>query len=221
MNKYKLPFFTSFFKTDDNKYHSWYRYASDIYNFQDISNEIKVPNTKSIFLRTTKRFDKTTHTLHDILTTAQKYSKKFVVINSDIEISINDKLWDKIVESADNGIVMGHRFNYDTSKDTGILNQNGVDFYVINKDLVIPNDMNFCIGLCGWDWWLPYLAIQQNIPIYRIDCPFLYHQIHPKQWSTESLTYICDYMYQITGEVHDKSFKDKIVDNTIPLCTIN
>lgn len=221
MNKYKLPFFTSFFRSDDTRYHSWYRYSNQIYNAQDILNEINVPNTKSIFLKTTTQFNKTTHTIHDILIAGQKRSKKFVFINSDIEISINDKFWDKIVESADDGIVMGHRFNYDVSKDTATINANGVDFYIINTDLVIPNDINFCIGLCGWDWWIPYLAIQQNIPIYRIDCPFLYHKTHPKQWSPESLAYICDYMHKITGEIHDRTFKDKIVEKTISICKIN
>lgn len=214
----KLPFFTSFFTNKDTRYHTWYRYASKIYNAQDVLNEIKVPNTKSFFLKTTTQFNKTTHTIHNIITAAQKYSSKFVFINSDIELDINDLFWSKIVEASHNGIVMGHRYNYEENYINSEINANGVDFYVLNDRIIIPDDDNFCIGLCGWDWWIPYLAIQQNIPVYRIDCGFLYHKIHPKQWSKESLDYICDYMHQITGEVHDRKFKDKIVNKTIPLC---
>jgi hypothetical protein len=221
MNKYQLPFFTSFFRTDDTRYHSWFRYATQVYNAQAVSNDLRIPNTKSIFLKTTTQFDKKTHTIHDILTSAQKYSSKFVFINSDIEIDIDDIFWDKIVEASNHGVVMGHRFNYETSYNESSINANGVDFYILNDKIIIPDDDNFCIGLCGWDWWIPYLAIQQQIPVYRIDCPFLYHKIHPKQWSKESLAYICDYMFKITGEIHDRQFKDKIVNQTIPLCKIN
>lgn len=214
MITYKIPFFTSFI-SNDIRHHSWTRYASKIYN---VYNGITIPNTKSVFLRPIKQFDKVTYSIHDMVTFAQKYYSKFVIINSDIEIDINDIFWHKILEASDNGIVMGHRYNYTTSYEQSEINANGVDFYILNDKIIIPNDDNFCIGLCGWDWWIPYLAIDQKINISRIECPFLYHKEHPKQWSQESLQYIRNYMEKITGQIHDRNFKNQIISRTMSLC---
>lgn len=214
----KLPFFTSFCTNKNTQYRTWHRYSNCIYNAQDPLRGISIPNTKSFFIKTITQFNKNTHTIHDLITSAQKYSSKFIFINSDIELGINDSLWSKIIEASDHGIVMGHRFDYSTNHNDSRLDTSGVDFYLLNNKIVIPNDNNFCIGLCGWDWWIPYLAIQQNIPIFRINCPFLYHKIHPKKWSKQSYNYICDYMFRITGEIHDHNFKRKILSKTISLC---
>jgi hypothetical protein len=218
MNKYQLPFFTSFYTNKDNRYTSWDNYASKIYNIQNIDKEITVQNTQSVFLRSVSRFGKETHAIHDIVHTAQKYYQKFVLINSDIEIDTNTSFWNQIIETSQNGIVIGHRFNYDDNFNTNLsINDGGIDFFILN-DIIVPQDDNFCIGLCGWDWWLPFLAVQQNIPIYRIHCPFLYHKRHEKQWSKESLNYIVDYMFNLTGETHDTYFKNRIINKTISLC---
>lgn len=191
----KLNFISSFYK-HNNQYKTWKKYSNKIFGIdKDIS---KNEDIESIICTSIDSFNKETYSIKSIVDESRKLSDRFVLLNSDIELSENNLVWETILKIKD-CLIIGNRYDYGKTYSDGKINPNGIDFFVIDKNLEIPDDHKFCIGLCCWDWWLPILAIKQNIPIYKINQPFIYHKRHAKNWSEQSYHCMRDHFFKATG----------------------
>jgi hypothetical protein len=212
----KINFVSSGINSLSNAYVTWKPYAQHIYNIQDTmhnnDHSLESIQCQSIFI-----FNKSTYLITDIIYRSREKFSSFILLNSDIELRYDTQLWNKILNVSQNGFVIGHRFNYSENWDDGCINFNGIDFFLINTLLYIPPDNTFAIGLCSWDWWLPYLAIQQKIPIYRITSPLLYHKRHKRKWDNESYNYMQKHFFNLTGYDSCAQYKKLIIDKCIDI----
>lgn len=206
-----LNFFTSF--NSNSVYHlSWNRYADNIFAIQDFNEEINPIFAKTIKSSSVSFHGKNTHAISEIAKLARTYSDTFVLINSDIEIAENDYLWEKILDASKHGIVIGNRYNYEEDWQSAQLNLNGIDFFVINSSLNIPDNNYFHMGICYWDWWIPFLAIEQNVDLFKINEPFLYHKIHKRNWTQSSYIEMKKYFLELTKFPDNDSYKKEIMN---------
>lgn len=207
----KINFFSSICNSL-NQYLTWLDYAKNIYNISH--DEVVLPNTSSVKdIDYIEIFNKKTFRISDVINYAKKLSNDpFVVLNSDIEISVNREKWKALVECGSKGLVIGNRYNYDKSYKDGLINLSGIDFFIIPNKLIVPHDDYFSFGVCGWDWWIPFLSQQQNIQIYKTNFPFVFHKIHKKRWSNYQLDESKKHFLRATGQYSNKEFKNKILE---------
>lgn len=209
----KINFFSSIHNSSD-QYLTWIDYSKNIYNISH--NDVVFQGTKTI--KDIDHIDinsKKTFRISDIINYATKISDDdvFVILNSDIEISIENNLWKKLVDFGSKGLVFANRYNYDRSYEDGSINLNGIDFFIIPKKLIVPHDDFFSFGVCGWDWWIPFLARQQNLHIYTTKTPFAFHKKHEKRWNNYQLEKSINYFLKITGEQSNIEFKKSIIQH--------
>ena len=209
----QLSFFTSINK-NQSQYLTWRAYSKHIYNIG--ANDIR-DGLSQIHIPPHHRHGKNTYKISDIINRAKEIDNPIVLLNSDIELLFDNKIWNTIVEASEYSLVIGNRYNYTSNFTDGKFNPNGIDFFVINKNLVVPNDDNFCIGLCGWDWWIPWLATKQNISITKIRQPFVMHKIHERNWTSQSYEEMYEYFCRITSKEPDTEFKQAILNNAMDI----
>lgn len=203
----KLNFVSSFIN-HSNQYLTWLKYAENIYGINKKIFEHE--NIKPIVCPPFNIYNKETYSIKHIIDETRKISNKFILLNSDIEIDENNDIWEKILSVPDDALVIGNRFNYNETYSDSKINLNGIDFFLINQNLQIPQDYTFCIGLCSWDWWLPFLATQQKITIFKINCPFIYHKKHKKNWCNLSFKEMEKHFAKITG-YNNNNYKYEIL----------
>jgi len=210
----KIDFYTTFNpKNIDLQYKTWIPYAKNIYAIQDHCEILDIPNCKIIYNPSVEIEGKKLQKVKDIISIAKKQSKYFVIINSDIELSKNIPLWKQIISKINTDIVIAHRYNYNDffcNKES-----NGFDMFVLNDSFDFDSD-DFLIGACAWDWYMPYLAIKQNIPVNIIDQKFLYHKDHDQQWNEKIFEISQEWFHKQTGidrkiPIKRETFNDTII----------
>jgi hypothetical protein len=204
----KLDFISSF-AFHNNQYLTWKKYAKNIYGIH--KSQLSNKDIKTIICSPINAYNKETYSIKSIIDETKKITNKFILLNSDIEIDKNDIFWEKILSTPDDSLVIGNRFNYSDNYSDATINLNGIDFFLINQNLQIPDDHTFCIGLCCWDWWLPYLAIKQKISLFKINQPFIYHKNHAKNWTRHSCRSMNKYFTEITGYLDIEKLKTEIL----------
>jgi len=196
----KLDFYTSFNPRDvGQQYKSWLLFANKIYAVQDPSENIEV-NCEKIYNKAADFDGKKFQRIRDLIRIGQSRSEYFCIINSDIKIQQNQENWNKITSKLDeNSIVVGHKYDYDEGKNP-VLNWHGLDFFILNKKIVFDND-KFLMGQCAWDWYLLYISTKQNLDVYLIDFPFLFHKMHSPYWNINKNNYLTaqDWFQEATG----------------------
>jgi FkbM family methyltransferase len=116
----------------------------------------------------------------------QQNSDCVCLINSDIELIKDEKIFADFIKKAKEGLVIVSRFNYRQNYKDARPEGAGLDVFAFNKDRidVIPKSY-LSLGQPVWDYWFPYQFVINNIPIFKIVERFAFHQIHKLQWSTE------------------------------------
>lgn len=102
-----------------------------------------------------------------------------LLINSDILLT-------EFPECSDDGITCFQRTDYITNyEDGGELFAHGWDaFYIPYKHLSLFPPSIYAMGACWWDYWIPFTAMKERVPIYlKYGCAF--HKKHKQQWSAE------------------------------------
>lgn len=109
------------------------------------------------------------------------------IINSDIRIVYSKILFDEIQQrvATDNSFVFAKRFNYKNDLSDAVLEPWGIDAFFMNKQLleVLPQHTGFCMGLPGWDYWLPWLANRFGAKTFKVETPNFFHKTHALNWS--------------------------------------
>ena len=137
-----------------------------------------------------------------------------IVTNSDIELRDPEGLLMRYAEQARTGIVIANRHDHNGDYQ-GQVYPHGFDVFILNRAFVesLPPSL-FCLGQTWWDYWLPYRAIRQGLPLTIVREPLFWHHRHVqqhngKQWErmTEHFTWIENYpkrksASQVTAEVY-------------------
>jgi len=213
----KIDFYTSFNPENINlQYITWKQYSNNIYTIQDPSEVLDVPGCTTIYNKSVVIKNKKLQKIKDIIAIANKQSKYFCIINSDIELNDNTILWSTITSNINNNsITIGHRYDYDDSFCE--IHKYGFDFFVLNSKFKFDND-KFLMGLCAWDWYIPYLATQQNMSIYNITQKFLFHKKHPINWDTDLFNLSQEWFYEETRI--DRKEQDKRNEFNHMICQV-
>jgi len=193
----KIDFYTSFNYQNINLQHeTWKQYANNIYAVQDPSEVLDISGCTTIYNKSVEIKKKKLQKIRDIIAIAQKQSKYFCIINSDIELNDDISIWSAVISKInDNSIMIGNRYDYDDSSCE--INKYGFDFFVLNDRFQFDND-KFLMGLCAWDWYIPYLATQQNMSIYNITQKFLLHKKHSLNWDIDLFNLSQEWFYEAT-----------------------
>lgn len=127
-------------------------------------------------LRTTKGLlNKPLVSINAMIDQGKKKKESVLLINSDI-------LLKDLPELNQDGVTVFQRNDYTLSYDDGVNFQNGYDaFYIPEKLLHIFPLSIYAMGACWWDYWIPYRAIRNNIPVY-LNSSSAFHKKHNIQW---------------------------------------
>lgn len=111
------------------------------------------------------------------------YDTTALLINADIEIHGQQSL---IRNAIARGMLVGVRYNYDSSWWLGTREQWGIDVFGISPQIAatLP-DLELRIGRPMWDYWLPHHAKINSFPMSWITEPLFFHRSHSLAWTQE------------------------------------
>jgi len=208
-----LDFYTSFSKNYGDQYKTWLSFANEIFAIQ--AQEETSPNDAETICNKANLVDnKNLHKINDITKIARNNSGNFCLTNCDIELVGDHFIWDEILKKE--GLIIGQRYNYKKKYEHIGQNFGGIDFFIFNRQFEIE-ESNFAMGSCCWDWWIVYLAMIQSVPIYKINIPFVYHEIHDRRWSDDQWMNQMKIFESMYGIKQDREFKIKLLNYAIDI----
>lgn len=105
-----------------------------------------------------------------------------MLLNSDIVLAGEPRLLQKVVAKASLGMVAIRRCDM----QSGHPYVAGLDGFVFStRFLNIYPQAIFCLGQTWWDYWFPFHALQNGIPMWLVDKGFAKHEAHNAQYSQE------------------------------------
>lgn len=110
-----------------------------------------------------------------------------LIINSDIIIEDRLNFTHEIKRISSEGVIVMNRHDFNDDTDNSKVYELGFDGFFLNKKWagVFPQSV-LCLGQCHWDFWLPYVCVIQNVTIFRLNEPYLFHKNHPVQYSVDN-----------------------------------
>jgi hypothetical protein len=112
-----------------------------------------------------------------------------LILNSDIMIAGSPELilqeWS---EEDPDVLVVGIRRDHRRGRTQAILNPYGIDAFRLTADLVadLETDLEFAIGVPGWDYWIPWKLWQEGKNIRVANC-HLMHEMHDLGYPREAI----------------------------------
>ena len=173
---------------------SWLKLGLKCYSFNKVS-EIEMLSNKFTgiqFVPTTKTmeasFGKPYVSISAMIDWAKEQDcEEFCFINSDIELGYDVKLLGRIKSRMFTSVVISNRFDYDKKKVNTVQYLAGIDaFFLSKKHLSIYPPSLFCMGQCFWDYYIPYVALKNNIEVVMMQNEFVFHKKHPVQYSHDN-----------------------------------
>lgn len=112
----------------------------------------------------------------------QKNEEYYCIINSDIELRADESFIKRVKDKMNDGIVLANRVDY-TTDHTGGQYLRGIDvFFIHQKWMPAYAQTVFCFGQCFWDYWIPYSAMEQQIPVTFVKQNIAFHKEHKAQY---------------------------------------
>lgn len=109
----------------------------------------------------------------------------FCLINSDIELRMDAETLSRLQDRMKTAVWMANRVNYREGY-TGTQYLDGIDVFFLHKRfLSIYNQSLYCIGQCFWDYWIPYKAIMNRLPVKFIKQDVAFHKEHTIQYNSD------------------------------------
>lgn len=114
-------------------------------------------------------------------------SEHSLIINSDIIIQDLHKTTEKLKTMSEDGVVIINRWDFEGLLNKAKIYELGFDGFFINEKFldIFPQTI-LCLGQCHWDFWLPYIASKGGAKILKLKEPYLYHAVHPVQYSKDN-----------------------------------
>jgi len=150
----------------------------------------KFPNVEFISTHRTfdKAFGKPYVAINAMLDFAKDYKDDlFMIINSDIQIYDDLKVFDYAKNKANEGVIMIKRNDYENTRVISKRYDHGVDAFIIHKKFlnIFPQSV-FCMGQTFWDYWIPYHCFLTGTPLFNLNENLLYHKEHSFQYKMEA-----------------------------------
>lgn len=117
--------------------------------------------------------------LDDFFEYIRNSDENCVILNSDLEIISLPSI---IEEYMEHGVIISNRINYDSDSVKMYSEEkwvSGFDAFFIHKkyiDIYPVND--FVLGQCHYDYWIPYKALRNNIPVFITKEKIFLHKHH-------------------------------------------
>jgi hypothetical protein len=186
-------------KTQEEAIESWKAITSKIYSLNckseilDLKKKVEYNGVEFVEVEGTGQglFNKPVVQIKEILTFINNLqieaNQPIAIINSDIIVKGDREILDRIEKESNNGLIFVSRYNFRESLEDGLIEKWGFDIFISTKSTFsilqqIVNDI-YCMGVCFWDYWIPYTCIKKGIKTFWLNKPWAYHKEHKKQWS--------------------------------------
>lgn len=151
-------------------------------------------------------------------------SQVCLLINSDIILQPTEELLLKIKSASEVGLVISSRNDYKREFTQSKKYVSGFDVFFINRKWahLLPQGM-YSMGQTWWDYWIPYLFIKNNIPVFNVVENFAYHKDHSKQYNESDWHKMTQYfkfennLSEPSSQVINDQILKLITDKSIPL----
>lgn len=172
---------------------SWQRYGQ-CYSLNSKSEMADLKNEYSgiIFLETSRTtealFGKPRVCVNAMIDIAKMYDEDLILINSDIILG------EDLPEFKQDGISCLSRYDYNDDMAVYEKFESGFDvFFIPKKFLNIFPPSIFALGMAWWDYFLPYIAMNKNIPVHYFEKAYAFHKRHEVQYSLNEWVFVGNY----------------------------
>lgn len=196
---------------------SWVKLGFKVYSFNN-AKEIGLLNNKYknvTFIESKSLedvYDKPVVGLKSLLDFASTSEDEHIcLINSDIILDDSHNVLPSIIhkQPSEATIVKRRDFNNDINRNRVF--EYGIDVFFIHKNyLHLIKDNNFALGICWWDYTVPYSLIKSGIRVNLLKEPLAYHRIHNTQYSHESWFNLA----RVFAMLHNVRYKNPMQVNT-------
>lgn len=116
---------------------------------------------------------------------AESIKKDVLIINADILLTKN-------IEFNKEGIGVGSRWDYDDKIEDAVLLRTGFDYFYIRQEYLkyFHEFKKYYMGECWWDYMLPWVCINNNIPMHNLNLPIAFHKKHEIRYSAYERRYM-------------------------------
>lgn len=124
----------------------------------------------------------------------------FVLINSDIILIDSYQVLEIIKQRLPNEATIVQRLDFANDINKHQTFQSGIDAFFIHKNHIkhIKSD-GFYIGLCWWDYTVPYSLLTNHVKVNLLKTPLIYHRLHPTQYSMKSWEQLAKVFARVHG----------------------
>ena len=226
-NSFKIAAYTSipaYHKNSTNQLlavESWHKLGIEIYSLNTVEEiqllKDKYPSYVKFIpcIKTSKHiFGKSYILINEMIDHFYKNQTGDIImlINSDIILNSSIELIDKIKNLSKLCIPISHRNDYKNEFGDGKKYRDGFDVFFINKKYIniFPSSM-YSMGQTWWDYWIPYIAIKNKVPVFLIEDSFAFHKEHPIQYDIKNWIKMTEY-FKWENNILDND-PQKITDN--------
>jgi tetratricopeptide (TPR) repeat protein len=137
-----------------------------------------------------KKFGKPFVYVNDVLNFLQEYGSAICgIVNSDIQLRIEDNFIPFILEQARDSFVFASRMDIDSEEDEmGEVYAYGFDMYFFDRTIIrqFPECDDFCLGVPWWDYWVIAIALQHKLNPKYIQNTMAFHIKHDMNYSLDT-----------------------------------
>jgi len=117
---------------------------------------------------------------------ASRHNGPVLLINSDIELRMENWEVKRARWIAEDGLCYFVRFNYDGDHARAIREPDGIDAFLFHgRDAHMFKRSFMSLGKSYWDYWVPHTFASNGHPIYSVEFPVAFHLRHQNRWSWE------------------------------------
>src|ERR1051325_11640050 len=121
-----------------------------------------------------------------LLDWSSRYNGPVLIINSDIELRLENWELKRARWIAENGLCYFIRFNHDGDHARAIREPYGIDAFLFHgRDAHLFPRSFMSLGKPYWDFWVPHTFARHGRPVYSVEFPVSFHLRHQNRWSWE------------------------------------
>lgn len=175
---------------------SWLNFKAPIYAIQ-LANEVEAvsklfPDVSVLTAETvpTGLWSRQTPSINSLISLFKEAEVNTVLLNSDIRLDYSNPadFTDQISTNDQNVLVCGIRCDIN-ERNLQSFNPFGIDVFVFKPGMLslLPKT-TFCLGMPGWDYWIPYCLVTQHSKQLRtIFDSRIEHVSHNDRWNERDL----------------------------------
>ncbi|MEA5499267.1 hypothetical protein [Limnoraphis robusta] len=157
--------------------------------------------------------------VNDILLYLEEHGSKIVgIVNSDIHLKAGKDFISYVRQETTNSVLFASRLDIDTvESEAGEMYGYGFDMFFFDRKLLkyFPLCDDFCLGIPWWDYWIPCIAIQNDLNPKYLQNTVAYHVKHKINYSIETwrkvgLTFTSFYRSELTPSLQQLLLENKL-----------